>query len=147
MFPAPISEVAVAWSGSRMERQEGGAMYGGDATALRAWLMRIQFVGILMVFASLSRADDAGRLGVTYCAPPLHPPECVDKDSTFQQTDGAEACRRDIQTYVSSVFEYRKCLEREIGQINLEANGLLDRFKCRTGERTDCHPRKSSDSK
>jgi hypothetical protein len=113
----------------------------------RALLMRIQLVGALVLLASLSRADDVSRLGLTYCAPPLHPPECVDKDSTFQKADSVDACRQDIRTYVASIFEYRKCLAQEIRRMNLEANDLLDRFKCRTGERMDCHPTKLSDGK
>jgi hypothetical protein len=99
------------------------------------------------------------RWGWSYCAPP-YPPACVDApaadaaktraDAAKTRADaaktGADAaktatCARDVKMFIDLVIAYRLCQTRELERAILEANRVVDAFKCRTDKKA-CTPRK-----
>ncbi len=52
--------------------------------------------------------------------------------------EAAEACGREVELYIASVFHYRECLARESERVIRELNDVIDHWRCRErGER--CH--------
>jgi len=48
----------------------------------------------------------------------------------------AEACGREVEAYIASVFHYRECLSRESERVIRESNDVIDSWRCRErGER------------
>jgi len=70
--------------------------------------------------------------GFTLCVQPGQP-ACV-----FAPGRPAEACGRDVDAYIASVFRYRECLAKEGERAIRESNDVIDHWRCRErGER--CH--------
>jgi len=68
--------------------------------------------------------------GFNLCVQPGQPP-CV-----FMPGQPAEACGRDVEAYIASVFHYRECLARESERAIRESNDVIDYWRCRErGER------------
>lgn len=64
--------------------------------------------------------------GFTYCAPPLRP-ACIDA------AEPPDACEREVQAFIKTVFNYRACLEKESERAIRQANDALEAWKCYTG--------------
>ncbi|HEY8067138.1 MAG TPA: hypothetical protein VIF40_20785 [Methylosinus sp.] len=68
--------------------------------------------------------------GFNLCVQPGSPP-CV-----FMPGQAAEACGREVELYIASVFHYRECLARESERVIRESNDVIDHWRCRErGER------------
>ncbi|WP_166144498.1 hypothetical protein [Methylosinus sp. RM1] len=68
--------------------------------------------------------------GFNLCVPPGSPP-CV-----FMPGRPADACGREVEAYIASVFHYRECLTKESERVIRESNDVIDHWRCRErGER------------
>ena len=96
--------------------------------------MQTVIILVFVAWAFNSEAEDVGRLGFNYCAPPILPPSCVYNRSTFENPKLISLCQQKLQHYTESIFEYRRCLAQSMIKLNLEANSAIDRFNCMSKE-------------
>ena len=68
--------------------------------------------------------------GLRYCAPPIRP-NCVDETETYKAAGKRDACQKDVERFVQSVFAYRQCLNIEMERAVRQTNETLQRFRCR----------------
>jgi len=92
----------------------------------------------LLVSSSAARALNEDRWGWNYCSPP-YPPTCVEHLGPKKTSD--EACAKQVQLYITSVFAYRECQSRELERAILEANHVSGIMKCRS-DKSFCELRK-----
>ncbi|MBG0811455.1 hypothetical protein IY145_19060 [Methylosinus sp. H3A] len=98
----------------------------------RRWPSRLcgLAAGAAAVLSFPAPAFPQAASGFNLCVQPGSPP-CV-----FMPGQPAEACGREVEAYIASVFHYRECLARESERVIRESNDVIDHWRCREkGER------------
>ncbi len=81
------------------------------------------------VLPAQAEAAAIWQAGFDLCVRPPSP-SCVEAPSTYATPLATEACKQDLIRFINSVLAYRTCLAHEAERANLEANRLLQTFKC-----------------
>lgn len=97
--------------------KKSGRLLAGGAALLAAGL-----------FAPCAVAGEYSQ-GFTFCRPPF-PPPCVTAKLKPKQF---EACEKDIEAYVNTVFAYRECRAAETERVVREANDYINAWRCKRG--------------
>lgn len=72
-----------------------------------------------------------------YCSEP-DPPSCVDSFYTFDDQSSFDRCRRELQSYLTEVSDYRACLMTAADDSADEATDLVERFNCKAEGNSFC---------
>lgn len=73
-----------------------------------------------------------------YCSRPSVP-YCISSNYTYTDDFAFSRCRSEVQSYISRVNSYVRCLQDEVNDVNREADRAIDQFNCKAQGNTFCY--------
>lgn len=78
-----------------------------------------------------------GAAQAYYCSEPIRP-SCIDRYGTFDDECSFDRCKREVESYLSEVEDFRSCLADAHRQAGDEADAVVERFNCKAQGRSYC---------
>lgn len=89
--------------------------------------------GVALLFSSMGGAAHA----FYYCSE-ASPPSCIDRYGSFDDEYSFDRCKREVESYLSEVEDFRSCLADAHRQAGDDADAVVERFNCKAQGRSYC---------